>query len=213
MLRKKTAVTKEKLLAAASDVFVGKGFKNATIAEICKRAGANIAAVNYYFGSKESLYQEAWRQSFAESVRAHPHDGGVSPDAPPEERLRGRVKAFMARIADPDNRDFFISQMEMVNPTGLLQEVMQAELIPLRENTLALVRELLGPGADERSVVYCETCIISMCCHPALLHRIRQRANKNDMPVFIDDLDAFAEHVVRFALAGIDAVRGRGWQA
>ncbi|RXF57379.1 TetR family transcriptional regulator, partial [Enterococcus faecalis] len=39
----------------------------ATVAEICARAGANIAAVNYYFGGKVALYQEAWRHCLAES--------------------------------------------------------------------------------------------------------------------------------------------------
>ncbi|HSO08870.1 MAG TPA: TetR family transcriptional regulator, partial [Desulfoprunum sp.] len=64
MGRRKSGGTREKLLSAASDVFVDKGFRDATVAEICRRAGANISAVNYYFGSKEALYQEAWRHSF-----------------------------------------------------------------------------------------------------------------------------------------------------
>jgi len=63
MSRKRTGATREKLLVAASDVFVEKGFRDATVADICNRAAANISAVNYYFGSKEALYQESWRHS------------------------------------------------------------------------------------------------------------------------------------------------------
>lgn len=197
----------KKLLTAASDVFAEKGFRDATVAEICKRAEANISAVNYYFGSKEALYQESWRHSFAESVKIHPQDGGVSDDAPAEDRLRGQVRALMARISDDNNRDFFISQMEFVNPTGLLEEVMKSELIPLREKTLAVVRELLGPGATDEQILYTETCIISMCLHPMLIRRVRKMAKKTEAPVIIDDLGAFEGHVMKFALAGIASIR------
>jgi len=201
--------TREKLLNAASDVFVEKGFRDATVAEICKHAGANISAVNYYFGSKEALYQEAWRQSFAASIMAHPQDGGVTGNAPVEERLRGRVKALIERIADENNRDFFISQMEFVNPTGLLDEVMKFALIPLREETLAVMRELLGSGATEQQAVFCETCLISMCFQPMLIRRLRQRTDASDAPILIDDLEAFTRHVTTFALAGIAAIRDK----
>jgi AcrR family transcriptional regulator len=210
MSRKRSGATREKLLAAACDVFVEKGFRDATVAEICSRAEANISAVNYYFGSKEALYQESWRHSFAESIQLHPQDGGVSETASAEDRLRGQVKALVDRIADENNRDFFISQMEIVNPTGLLEEVMMSSINPLREKTLAVVRELLGSEATNEQVAFCETCIISMCIHPLILQRARQRAKSNEVPVLIDDLNAYADHVIKFALGGIAVIREKG---
>jgi len=210
MSRKRSGATREKLLTAASDVFVEKGFRDATVAEICSRAAANISAVNYYFGSKEALYQESWRHSFAESIQLHPQDGGVSEAAPAEDRLRGQVKALVERIADENNRDFFISQMEIVNPTGLLEEVMVSSINPLREKSLAVVRELLGPDAANEQVAFCETCIVSMCIHPLLLQRARQRTKGNEVPVLIDDLNAYVNHVITFALGGIAVIRGKG---
>lgn len=210
MARKKSEAKKEKLLAIASDVFIEKGFRDATVAEICSLAGANVSAVSYHFGSKEALYQEAWRHSFTESLKAYPMDGGVAETAPPEERLRGQLTSQIRRIADENNKDFFIAQMEMMNPTGLLQEVMKTALIPVRQQTLALVRELLGPEATEEQVHYCEISIISMCVHPMVMQRIARRTMDNDMPAMIKDITAFAEHVVAFALAGIDAIRTKG---
>ncbi|MFA7061924.1 MAG: CerR family C-terminal domain-containing protein [Pedobacter sp.] len=210
MARKKIGTTKEKLLVAASDVFLEKGFRDATVAEICSHASANISAVNYYFGSKEALYQESWRHSFVESIKIHPQDGGVSETAPAEVRLRGQVKALMERIADDNNRDFFISQMEIVNPTGLLEEVMMSSINPLHEKTLAVVQELLGSEATNEQVAFCETCIVSMCIHPLLLQRAWQRAKGNEVPVLIDDLDAYVNHVIAFALGGIAVVRKKG---
>src|SRR5512136_1741925 len=101
--RKKDATkTQKNLLVAAGDVFAAKGYRDTTIAEICKRAGANIAAVNYHFGNKKNFYVETWRHCFSESVRAHPPDGGVDAGAPPEQRLQGQVKALLSRISDED---------------------------------------------------------------------------------------------------------------
>ena len=54
----KHAATKQKLLRAASRVFVDQGFRNARIRDICQLAGANLAAVNYHFGNKKGLYRE-----------------------------------------------------------------------------------------------------------------------------------------------------------
>src|ERR1700677_3076074 len=50
---------KVRLLEAAGQIFAEKGFKGGTVREISQRAGANIAAVNYYFRDKEGLYIEA----------------------------------------------------------------------------------------------------------------------------------------------------------
>ena len=50
--------TRERILKAAVDVLARRGFENATLKEITEAAGANIAAVNYYFRSKEELIRE-----------------------------------------------------------------------------------------------------------------------------------------------------------
>jgi AcrR family transcriptional regulator len=206
--RKGVAKTAKSLLAAASEVFAEKGYRDATIAEICEQARANIAAVNYHFGDKETLYIETWRYCFSESIKAHPPDGGVSDDAPPQERLRGSVAALLHRIADGVNREFLIVQKELANPTGLLNEVMREELWPLQERMEILVRELLGPHVSDMQVWFCVISIISQCINPmvAIKGRKEKREGKGGPPG-IDDIEAYSNHVVKFSLAGIRAIR------
>lgn len=206
--RKDVAKTAKSLLAAASDVFAKKGYRDGTIAEICERAKANIAAVNYHFGDKETLYTEAWRHSFSESVKVHPPDGGVSDAAPPEERLRGQVVALLRRIADGDNREFLIVQKELANPTGLLNKVMREELRPLQKRMEILVRELLGPHVSDIQVRFCEISIISQCINPMVVRKgYKGKQEGKDGPPGIDDIEAYANHVVKFSLVGMRAIR------
>jgi AcrR family transcriptional regulator len=45
------------IIETAMDLFAGKGYEGTSIREIAERASANLAMVNYYFGSKEKLFE------------------------------------------------------------------------------------------------------------------------------------------------------------
>jgi AcrR family transcriptional regulator len=59
--------TRRKLLQAAAEVIAEHGYQAATVREICTRAGANIAAVNYHFGDKLALYTELLKAAVNEA--------------------------------------------------------------------------------------------------------------------------------------------------
>ena len=50
------AETRERLIEAGLDIFGRLGFEGATTRQIVDQAGANLAAINYHFGSKEALH-------------------------------------------------------------------------------------------------------------------------------------------------------------
>ncbi len=208
--RGSAANTRDRLLESARDVFAEKGFSDATVKEICEHADANIAAVNYYFGSKEELYVEAWESAFRESLRAHPPDGGVPEDAPAEERLFGRIRAMVHNVADEENQAFRIADKEMAKPTCLLHEVQQECVKPLMEEMHAVISELLGPQATEKDVYFCQTSVAAQCfgvLRHMRFHRRTEQPHPPPMEYVIRDIDGYAEHVGRFALAGIRATR------
>jgi len=53
---------RERILDAAEVVFAQQGYDAATMRAITQAAGANIASVNYYFGSKDGLFIETVRR-------------------------------------------------------------------------------------------------------------------------------------------------------
>ena len=207
---KHTCQTRERLLESAVQVFATKGFRGATVKDICEHARANIAAVNYHFGDKEALYAEAWRSAFERSLQEHPPDGGVPPDAPPEDRLRGRIKAMVHHVADADNPAFRIVHKEMANPTRLLTKVRHECVRPLMDAMKGVIVELLGPGAPQKCVHFCQASIAAQCF--GLVRHIRRKARRRSSPHgpmqdVIRDIDGYAEHVADFSLAGIRATR------
>ena len=204
--------TRRSLLDAAAVIFAAKGFHDTRIVDICRvSGGANMAAVNYHFGSKEKLYVEAWRHAFERSMEAYPPDGAVSPNAPVEDRLRGQILALFHRIMDPTNLDFDIAHKEMANPTGLLSEIMRRSIDPLRAMLVKVVREFLGTHATEEQVRLCEMSIHAQCFFQ-LLHRRQGKCTSagSSPPVpFASEagIDALADHIVRFNLAGLRECR------
>lgn len=56
--------TRERLVKEALALFAAKGYESTSLAEITGAAEANIAAVNYHFGSKENLYRAALDHCF-----------------------------------------------------------------------------------------------------------------------------------------------------
>jgi AcrR family transcriptional regulator len=214
--RKDAHETRQRLLAAAAKVFAEKGFWETTHSEICAEAKVNTAAVNYHFGSKENLYVESWRYSFERSVEAHPPEGGIAPEAPVGERLRGRVLAFMRRIADPDNYEVEIMHKEMANPTGLLTEALQQAVGPMRQGLRSIVQELLEDEAGEPQVSFCVMSLVGQCFGPMLHLRHARRAPGSPHPVgppFEFDVEELADHVAQFSLAGIRGIRQGAGQA
>jgi hypothetical protein len=105
------------------------------------------------------------------------------------------------RIADEGNREFLIVQKELVNPTGLLNEVMQKNLRPLQERMESIIRELLGPLASDMQVRFCAISIVSQCINPIVAIK-----GGKDGPPGVDDIEAYSNHVVKFSLSGIRAI-------
>ena len=57
--------TEQKIIDAARKLFIKKGFKATTVRNIATLSGTNVAMVNYYFHSKENLFNSIFEESFS----------------------------------------------------------------------------------------------------------------------------------------------------
>jgi AcrR family transcriptional regulator len=72
--------TRQRLLEAAGAVFAERGFRATTVREICHRARANLAAVNYHFGDKERLYGAVLQYALRYALQKYPPTLGPGGD-------------------------------------------------------------------------------------------------------------------------------------
>jgi AcrR family transcriptional regulator len=103
--------TRERILAAALEVFAERGFDGARTREIAERAGANLGLLPYYFGGKLELWRAAVASAFEELQRELLAPGARSDDADLERLLRTFVHfvaqrpAFMRLMNDEGKRN------------------------------------------------------------------------------------------------------------
>ncbi|MCX7935113.1 MAG: CerR family C-terminal domain-containing protein, partial [Planctomycetota bacterium] len=152
------AATRQRLLEAAGPVFAEKGFRAANVREICRRAGANVAAVNYHFGGKQGLYLEVFRGQMRSRLEKYPPHLGTTPDAPAAQRLRAFIRAAVNRIFDAQDLPPWFGRLmawEMVEPTAALDILVQEFLEPQRRLLAQIVGELLGKPPHSAEVSRC----------------------------------------------------------
>lgn len=198
------ATTRRQLLESASEVFGEAGFREATVREICRRAGANIAAVNYHFGDKEALYAEVLRYSQQKAVTKYPALLNVAEDAPAAQRLRAFVLSLLLRIFDktPTACHGKLMSREMIEPTAALDTLVEERLRPMADQLRKIIADILDcPMAEER-VWQCSFSVVSQCvfyhhCQP-VIQRLLPR-----QPLDADGIERLADHITRFSLAAM----------
>ena len=128
---------KDTLLENAIEVFADHGYRDAKIADIVKRAKANIAAVNYHFGSKDQLFVAALRRAYKEADEVYPSDGGLGADASSREKITAIGRAILRRSFAPGKAGNFnrIMSKTIHHPSSpvemIMKEVEQFVLIDL----------------------------------------------------------------------------------
>lgn len=137
--------TRQRLIDAAGAIFAEKGYEAASVRDICQQASANIAAVNYHFGDKKSLYVAAVRH--AQSCADSENPDVVWPaDMPPAERLREFIRTMLERKLDTSKPHWHLGIMlrEMAHPTEACAAVVDDYVRPMADGLRQIMKELLG---------------------------------------------------------------------
>ena len=201
--------TRLRLLQAAGEVFAEQGFRKATIRDICSRADANIAAVNYHFGDKEKLYASVLQHWLGEALKKYPPDGNLPEGAPARDRLAAFVRSWLFRMLGEGTPAWHGKLMarEMSEPTAGFELLMSESVRPMSQRLSGIVKELLGPGVDDRTARDCALSVAGQCCFYRHAHEMIRRLypDHTNSPTHIEHL---ADHVTRFSLAAIETFSG-----
>ncbi len=196
--------TRRELLDAATEVFGEAGYRNATVREICRRAGANIAAINYHFGDKEKLYADVLRHAHFRALEKYPPFQGVAADAAPEQKLRAFIRSFLLRIFDdsPTACHGKLMSREMIEPTAALDSLVEEFIRPMAGQLNKIIADILGCQPDDERVRPCAFSVVSQCvfyhhCGPV----VARLAGKPAADAAA--IEKLAAHITKFSLAAL----------
>ncbi|MGH9325216.1 MAG: CerR family C-terminal domain-containing protein [Terriglobia bacterium] len=199
-------ITSEKLIEAAGQVFAERGFQDATVREICSRAGTNVAAVNYHFGDKLGIYTEVLKSSILaqqaaawNASRAEPSDAGGA--------LRALICEWFDSMRDGGRPAWFarILAHEMAQPTPALDCVAEA-MGPNYLRFRKLVGKLIGCGPDDPRTRMCVHSVVGQVVHYAASRPMLARLWPD---LKLDDKGqrrAIADHIATFSLGGMKRI-------
>src|SRR4051812_24249462 len=201
--------TRLRLLSSAARLFAERGFAKVSVRDICRKARANVAAVNYHFNGKLGLYQEVLEaairtmQSTTEAARQ------AGAEQPADRQLRAYVEVFLHRVAGRGH-DSWIHQFmlrEMSDPTPALDLVIEQVIKPRMTYLCGIVATLLGCDVTDERALRCAMSVHVQCLalfdHP-VTHRVGGAPDRSP-----EAIDLMADHITRFSLAGIREISAR----
>lgn len=203
-----TDETRQRILLSAGPIFAERGFAQATVRQVCDGAGVNHAALNYYFGSKESLYLETIRLAHLRLVQQVPPPLWED-ETPPAEKLRRFIQTTLHRMLGREGLDWEMRLLmrETIEPTSAAKTMVDDFIRPQHEILLGILRELSPATVSLSELQQMAFSIIGQCLHyrsagefVALLVTPRD-LDRNF------DIDSLAEHITRFSLGGIALYR------
>ncbi len=201
MITKEDSGPRSRLIEAAGEVFAEHGFHAATIREITRQAGVNVAAVNYYFRDKEELYSATLWHAHKSACSIRPPENS---SLPPEEQLHDFVHAWLSRYLDPRRPKWHGQLMarEMANPTPMLRHLVDEIFRPNCRWLSAVLQELGGGRFDSEQLDYLTVSVLGQC--------VFYRQNRPIIQSFFPELlgreglvDRLARHITDFSVTAI----------
>jgi TetR/AcrR family transcriptional regulator, regulator of cefoperazone and chloramphenicol sensitivity len=198
--------TRGRLLQSAARLFADRGFAKVTVRDICRRARANVAAVNYHFGGKRGLYHAVLREAIRAMQATTAAARAAGEGQPAAEQLGAYVRVFVERVTGP-GRESWIHQLmmrELSDPTPALAMVMTEVVQPRVAYLSGIIAELLDCAVDDSRV---SACVLSVQAQCLSVMRSRVAALGGADPATPEQIAAAADHIRRFSLAGIASLK------
>lgn len=140
------AENRDKISAAAIEIFAQEGFRGATVDAIAERAGMSKPNLLYYFPSKEAIYREVLERlldDWLAPLRALDEEGD------PVQEIAAYLdrKMEMSRDFPAESRLF---ANEMLRGAPNLVDVLQGDLKPLVDEKAGVIRAWIRQGRIRR---------------------------------------------------------------
>ena len=200
--------SRDRLLMAAVEIFAERGFRDATVRDICTKAEVNQASVNYYFGGKEKLYEESLNFAFRQADQRYPLGDALNSNLSHEQRLTAFIQVFLHKLLDDTALGHHgnLIAREIANPTSALDGIINSAIAPQFAMLKEVLPGLVGPGWTEADIYRCILSIVGQC----LMYKHSRSIIDRLCPEVIatpEEVNCTAEHIAQFSLAAIRQLR------
>src|SRR4051794_19838849 len=130
---------RDAILRAAIDVFAGRGYFNAQVADVARAAGIAAGTVYLYFRSKDDLLVSIFERTVRDAIEEG--RASVAPLTEPVERLRAIARVHLERMGR-DRSLAVVFQVELRQSTKFMERFSSTGL----REYLGLIREVLVDG-------------------------------------------------------------------
>lgn len=198
--------TGARILQAAGPVFAERGFRAATVRDICRRAGVNLASVNYHFGDKQKLYIETVRYAHRLRVEQVPLPKWPE-DAAPRAKLAVFVRTMMSRMLGSDAQPWQhrLLMREVLDPTEACRQMVHDYFRPHEKILRSILDEMLPPGIAKPRRQQVAFSIIGQCLFYRFAGNVVSLLVDEDTLAADFSPEQLAEHIIDFSLAALGA--------
>ncbi|WKN29803.1 TetR/AcrR family transcriptional regulator [Porifericola rhodea] len=127
--------TEQKIRQVAKRLFTERGYAGTKIRDVAEEAGVNIALLNYYFRSKERLYESILSENFEEYASAISETLNAQ-DIPLHTRIKAYVSQLIEHLENNPDLPFFIMS-ECRNNSEFCVHIMDKKMRKFNESVLA----------------------------------------------------------------------------
>jgi AcrR family transcriptional regulator len=200
--------TRQHLLETAGQVIAEKGFDRATGKEICDQARTNAAAINYYFGGMEGLYQAILKEAPIKFVSVEALTAAIADKEDAKAKLEAVIGLFVRALTRPERSSWALRVMarELVAPSPTLEAHREKEMYPKVRILRSIVAELMGLSEDHPAVARACLSVMAPCAFLSICDRGTLKHLFPHLGFAPDDASALIRHMVQFTLAGLSAV-------
>src|SRR6516164_11001349 len=183
--------SKNKLIQGALNCIAHKGYAGTSSRDIARAAGANVASINYHFGSKEALVNEALGQCFGMWNQRVEEAFDAAAGLGPSDQLRAILRAAIDSFADL--RSSVHACVESYAPalrSEELRERLAAGYAAVRESAVRLATQHMGDvGMAARQNLAAIASVLMAVCDGLMLQWI---ADPQATPNAAETLDALS---------------------
>lgn len=171
MPREDGNATKALLIESAGKLIAEQGYEKTTSKSVCEMAGANIAAVNYHFDSRDSLYVAVLEEVHRYLLNVKELQELEEKNVSAEEKLMFFLDAFILNAWQKECWQVKVWARELINPSPFITHILSNSAIPKLNIVVKIFSEYTGIPKDDPKLY---SCILSV-----MAPRIISFAGKN----------------------------------